>query len=305
MTMTAHFAPSTQPVLVGVDGSASALDAVRWGATEARRRRVPLRLVTTFAYGPDQVVAMPALGDQVRDELVAVARRHLVAAAEIAERTAPGVEVTRDVLNGYPIGVLVDVAGQAQLLVLGSRGLGGLTGLLLGSVAVGTAAGAPCPVVVVRGASGAEAAARPVVVGVDGTPNSEAAVAFAYEAAAARAVPLVALHTWVDIDFSPGLAPVTDWPAIAEKEEILLAERLAGWGEKYPDVEVRRVLARDGAARALVELSTDAQLVVVGSRGRSTFTSLLLGSVSHAVLHRSHCPVAVVRPDTATTTGSG
>ncbi len=302
--MTAQFTPSTQPVLVGVDGSQSSLDAVRWGAAEARRRGAALRLVTTFAYGPDQVVAMPAMGDPVRDELVAGARRRLADAADLAALAAPGLEISQDVLNGYPIGVLVDVARQAQLLVLGSRGLGGLTGLLLGSVAVGTAAQAPCPVVVVRGASGAEVAARPVVVGVDGTPNSEAAVAFAYEAAAARNVPLVALHTWIDVDFTPGPAPLIDWQPVADQEEVVLAERLAGWGEKYPDVQVRRVIGRDGAARSLVGLSEDAQLVVVGSRGRGTFTGLVLGSVSHSVLHRSHCPVAVVRPDTATTVGS-
>jgi nucleotide-binding universal stress UspA family protein len=298
--MTEQTAPGTQPVLVGVDGSESALDAVRWGALEARRRRTALRLITSFAYGPDNVIAMPALGDQVRDELVAGARHRLADAVGVAEQTGPGLEDTADVLTGYPIGVLLDQAAQAQLLVLGSRGLGGLTGLLLGSVAVGTAAHAPCPVVVVRGASGPETASRPVVVGVSGTRNSEAALAFAYDVAAARDVPLVALHAWVDVDIAPGPTPVVDWTALAEREEARLGEQLSGWAEKHPEVQVRRVLVRNGAAKALVELSSDAQLVVVGSRGRGTFTGLVLGSVSHAVLHRSHCPVAVVRPDTAT-----
>ena len=110
----------------------------------------------------------------------------------------PGVQVMPEVLVGFPIGVLAEESRRAQLLVLGSRGLGGLTGLLLGSVAVGLAAQAACPVVVVRGEDRETGAGRPVVVGVDGTPNSEAAIAFAYEAAAARGVPLIAVHTWTD-----------------------------------------------------------------------------------------------------------
>jgi nucleotide-binding universal stress UspA family protein len=184
--------------------------------------------------------------------------------------------------------------------VVGSRGLGGVSGLLLGSVAVALAAHASCPMVVVRGEDRPDAADLPVGIGVDGSPTSEAALAFAFEAAAVRGVGLVAVHTWADVEFRPGMAPLVDWSSIAEDEEVVLAERLAGWSTKYPDVPVRRVVQRDGAATALVELSRDAQLVVVGSRGRGQLSGLLLGSVSHGVLHRSHCPVAVVRPDTAT-----
>lgn len=200
---------------------------------------------------------------------------------------------------GPPVQVLAEQARRAGLLVLGSRGLGGVSGLLLGSVAVGSAVHATCPVIVVRSAESGDPAGRPVVVGVDGSPTSEAAVAFAFDAAAVRGVPLVALHTWADIEYYPGLAPLVDWSLLAGEEEASLAGGLAGWSAKYPDVEVRRVVQRDGAANALVELSKDAQLVVVGSRGRGNLSGLLLGSVSHAVLHRSHCPVAVVRPDTS------
>ena len=94
------------------------------------------------------------------------------------------------------------------------------------------------------------------------------------------------------------MAPLIDWEVVAAGEREVLAERLAGWGEKYPDVEVRRLVTRDRPARALVEESGRAQLVVVGSRGRGNATGLLLGSVSHGVLHASHCPVAIVRPRT-------
>jgi nucleotide-binding universal stress UspA family protein len=165
-------------------------------------------------------------------------------------------------------------------------------------VAVGLAAHAPCPVVVVRGEDGASAVGRPVVVGVDSRDTSEAAIGFAYEAAASRGVGLVAVHAWSDFVYDPQVAQLIDRELLVENERDVLVKRLAGWGEKYPEVELTRVVARDRAAHTLVEESKDAQLVVVGSRGRGNLAGLLLGSVGHAVLHRSHCPVAVVRPDT-------
>ncbi|WP_214401427.1 universal stress protein [Pseudonocardia lacus] len=296
--MSARFAPATGPVVVGVDGSDNALTAVRWAAGEARRRRAAVRLVTAYDDGPEHVVGIPALGEQLRHEQRAAARRGLAAAVAAARAAEPDLVVEDELRVGFPVGLLAEEARRAQLLVVGSRGLGGLAGLLVGSVAVGLAGRAPCPVVVVRGEHRETGADRPVVVGVDGTPTSEAAIAFAYEAAAVRGAPLVALHTWAATEYAPGLAPLVEWDPIAAEEEEILAERLAGWGEKYPDVRVRRLVGRDGAARALVDLSADAQLVVVGSRGRGALLGMLLGSVSHAVLHRSHCPVAVVSPET-------
>ncbi len=290
---------TTTPVVAGVDGSDSALVAARWAAAEAARRRTALHLVTAFVDDPDHVVGIPALGERLREEQRAAARRGLAAALAAARDAVPDVRVEEELRVGFPIGVLAERARGAQLLVLGSRGLGGLAGLVVGSVAVGLAAQAACPVVVVRGEHREARTDRPVVVGVDATPSSEAAIAFAYEAAAARGAPLIALRTWLATEYAPGLQPVVDWEAIVAEEEAVLAERLAGWGAKYPDVRVRRIVGRDGAARGLVDLSADAQLVVVGTRGHGALAGLLLGSVSHAVLHRSHCPVAVVRPDTA------
>ena len=195
---------------------------------------------------------------------------------------------------GAPIEVLSSEARRAQLLVLGDRGLGEVAGLVLGSVAVSLAARGACPVVVVRGErAGADG---PVVVGVDGSPVSEAALAFAFDAAAARGVDLVAVHAWSPTAIDEELASLVEWDASAESA--VLAERLAGWGQKYPQVAVRRTVVRDGAVRALVTASAGAQLVVVGSRGRGNAAGLLLGSVSHGVLHGAHCPVAVVRPGT-------
>ncbi len=297
--MTAQFAPGAGPVVVGVDGSDSALAAVRWAASEARRRGAALHLVTAFTWTTDHVVGLPALGEAYYEELQTRSRRLLADAVAVAERVEPDLEVSREVLTGMPVGVLAEQARGAQLLVLGTRGLGGLAGLLVGSVAVGLAAHAACPVVVVRGEAREGRSDLPVVVGVDGSPTSEAAVGFAFDAAASRGVPLVAVHTWAQTAFDAEVAAIIDWDAVARQEQAVLTERLAGWAQKYPDVEVRPVVTRDGAAHALVEQSSAAQLVVVGSRGRGNAAGLLLGSVSHGVLHRSHCPVAVVRPETA------
>jgi nucleotide-binding universal stress UspA family protein len=106
------------------------------------------------------------------------------------------------------------------------------------------------------------------------------------------------LHAWSPTTIDKALEPLMDWDAVANEEDAALAERLSGWGQKYPQVTLRRSVVRDGAARALVDASRGAQLVVVGSRGRGTAAGLLLGSVSHGVLHAAHCPVAIVRPGT-------
>jgi nucleotide-binding universal stress UspA family protein len=302
--MTVQSAPGTRPVVVGVDGSDSALAAVRWAAVEADRRAAPLRLVTAFPWTRETVVGNPVLGERYRDELMARAERHIADARVAAERAVPALPVSPATVVGSPIGVLGAEARDAQLLVLGTRGLGGLTGLLVGSVAVGLAAQAACPVVVVRGEDRDPFSPEPVVVGVDGSPNSGAALGFAFDAAADRKVPLVAVHTWADPVFDPQVGALVDWAAVDEDQRALLSQRLAGWTEKYPEVPLTQLVVHDGAGRTLVELSKNAQLVVVGSRGRGNFTGLVLGSVSHAVLHGSRCPVAVVRADTATTPAS-
>jgi nucleotide-binding universal stress UspA family protein len=289
-------APRGRTVVVGIDGSGSALRAVRWAAAEATRRAVPLRVVTAFDWSRNHAIGEIRLGASYRDIMLQQARRNLADAAAVAERAAGGIPVEQQLVVGFPLAVLAAESERAQLVVIGDRGLGGVTGLLLGSVAIGLSAHAECPLVVVRGDEDPDPAA-PVVVGVDGSPLSEAALAFAYEAAAARGVHLVAVHTWREVLGDLEVAPLLDWAAIETEEHEVLAERLAGWGEKYPDVPVRRVVAKDRPAHALVEQSRGAQLLVVGSRGRGGLAGLLLGSVSHAVLHRSHCPVAVVRSE--------
>jgi nucleotide-binding universal stress UspA family protein len=289
---------ASRPVVVGVDGSGSAYRAVEWAAEEAGRRGVALRVVRAFSWTTSERLGRhPGRVQHYREQLLEIARAQVARAARIAADTRPDVETTTQVEIGAPIEVLGSEAERAQLLVLGDRGLGGLAGVVLGSVAVMLAARAACPVVIVRGDRD-ESGSGPVVVGIDGSPVSEAAVAFAFEAAAARGVELVAVHAWSATAIDDALAPLMDWQAVAVEEDAVLAERLAGWGQKYPQVTVRRHVVRDGAAHALVECSAGAQLVVVGSRGRGNATGLLLGSVSHGVLHGAHCPVAVVRPGT-------
>ncbi len=144
---------------------------------------------------------------------------------------------------------------------------------------------------VVRGAEQAADQRKPVVVGIDGSPLSEAAIALAFEAASVRRVPLVAVHTW----FEPMMAELVDWESAALEAQEALAERLAGWGAKYPDVHVQRVVTRTSAAQALLDHAARAQLVVVGSRGHGEITGLLLDSVSNALVHAAGCPVAIVR----------
>jgi len=273
---------------------------VEWAAAEAARRRVALRLVRGFSWTTAEHPARD--GSRVahyRDQLLKIARHQVARAERVAAHVRPEVETTTEVEIGAPLEVLGSESRRAQLLVLGDRGLGGFAGLVLGSVAVGLAAHGGCPVVIVRGDRGAVGSDEgPVVVGIDGSPVSEAALAFAFDAAAARGVGLVAVHAWSPTAIDETLTPFMDWDAVAVEEDALLAERLAGWGEKYPQVAVRRAVVRDGAVRALAAASREAQLVVVGSRGRGNATGLLLGSVSHGVLHASHCPVAVVRPGT-------
>ena len=192
------------------------------------------------------------------------------------------------------------------MLVVGSRGLGGFTGLLLGSTGIQLATHSVCPVVVVRppdDAATAGAEAGRVVVGVDGSPASEAAVAFAFEQAAWRGVGLTAVMAWdmayLDVPGRVGSIPEGVLTAGQEAAQASLGESLAGWREPYPDIDVRARTDMGNAARVLLDASPGACLLVMGSRGRGGFGSLLLGSVSHAVLHHAHCPVAVVRPSPA------
>lgn len=283
-----------QRIVAAVDGSDRALEAVRWAAREALSRRGPaLRIVTARMAETAHVPVEDFSAIEYQRAVMADAEHRLDVGEAVAREISPDLAVERESREGAPRAVLLDESTRADLVVLGHRGHGGFVGLLLGSVAMSVASHASCPVVVVRQPGDDRG---PVVVGVDGSPTSETALAFAFDVAARRQVPLVAVHTWFDLEVEPKLVAMIDLDAVLEQERELLAERLAGWSEKYPDVEVRRHVARDQPAWSLVEQSASAGLVVVGTRGRGTIAGTLLGSVSQAVLHHAKCPVAIVRP---------
>lgn len=291
------------PIVVGVDGSESALDAVRWAAHEADRRNTPLRLVHACYVMPVRHPRQVAPPPEYHEAILGQGRHWLNQAAEAARVAVPGVTLSTDLRAGVAGDVLVGESEAAQLVVLGTRGLGGFTGLLLGSVSVAVSAHAHSPVVVVRGVAGNDhpPEAGPVVVGVDGSPLSDAACEFAFAAAAERRVPLVAVHAWVDVDMTGAWAALPgtiDWDWVQDNEARLLDDALAGWMDKFPEVEVRKVVERDRPQRALLKASAGAALTVVGSRGRGALTGLGLGSVSQVLVHHAESPVAVVRAET-------
>ncbi|MFJ8819404.1 universal stress protein [Amycolatopsis thermoflava] len=285
-------------IVVGVDGSDEADRALRWAAGTAARRHEPLHIVHGFApmagfYG----AGLPVLREAY--EAFVKAADDLLAAAERTAREAGGPELTITAGKLHEAGpvALIEASRTARTVVLGCSGTGGFTGMMVGSTTVEVAAHARCPVVVVRGR---DEATGPVVAGVDGSATSERALGTAFEEASWRSVPLVAVHVWADADIAgpPGTVPfLVDWSEIEQDAQRLLAEQLSGWQEKYPDVVVERVVARDRPRHQLLSWSTRAQLVVVGSRGRGGFRGLLLGSTSQALIHHAQCPVMIVRPD--------
>ncbi len=306
-----HAQAATAPVIVGVDSSATSTAAVRIGAWEARRRRAPLLLVHGYLdempYASYGWAVYPSLYQTARDSA-----RGMLTDVELRTRADhPGLQVRSALVAGGGASALVELSHTASLVVVGSRGSGGFAGLLLGSVSAQVAMHGHAPVIVVRPPAADVPANNvgatvpgdgPIVVGVDGSSENAAAIGFAFDEANARSVPLVGLYSWWTLP-TANLGPTDSlhYDPVAAKDEAerMLSEALAGWSEKYSDVPVRRVAVHDiNPAWALIDASRQAALVVVGSRGRGGFASLLLGSVSQTVLSNAHCPVAVVREST-------
>ncbi|WP_040700611.1 universal stress protein [Nocardia vinacea] len=292
----AHTVPADAPIVVAVDGSAISQQAVAWAAVDAALHRCRLEIVTSFAipfgFGPSATVTQDNL-----DQLCGDAERVLDEATRVARAAAPDVAlaISTEPIDEPIIPALLTRSKQARMLVVGGRGLGAVRRVLLGSVSAAVARHAHCPVTVVHTVSATDAisACKPVLVGVDGTPNSEPAIELAFDEASRRKVSLIALHAWSD---TSGLAlPEISWPGVANAEDTLFAESLADWTDRYPDVSVRRVLVCDNAVHSLLEESNNAQLVVVGSHGRGGFAGMLLGSTSTALLHSVQCPISIVR----------
>lgn len=279
----------TQPrhaVVVGVDGSAAAHRALDVAVDEARRLHRPLHVLHATGVG---IVPWTTERLEVQD-LVSEA------AAQRAREAAPDLEVTRETVVADPAAALVAASRTADLVVVDAGGLGRASGILLGSTSRAVAAHAGCPVLLTPHA-GDWSTRGPVVVGVDASEHSVPAVAWAFAEASARGTALLAVHTWWWEEPDPFLSG-RDWEGawrdVAETQRLEVAEMLAGWQEKYPDVQVSTTLVRGHAATVLAEESRDGQLLVVGSRGRGGFTGLLLGSVSASLITHTRCPLTVV-----------
>jgi nucleotide-binding universal stress UspA family protein len=291
-------------ITVGVDGSAGSTAAVAWAAEVASLRHLELRIVhgrqlTGLYYGGG---VSGAGAEALFDAIIADGERVVADARNLAASVDKNLVITSELPNESPVPMLIDESRHARLLVVGRTGTGGFTGMLIGGTAGTVASHAHCPVAVVRGRHDSTAVrhAGPVVVGVDGSPNSEQALAVAFEEASLRETPLIAVHAWNDVTYEDAFGSariLTQAESLEGDEERLLAQRLAGWQEKYPDVEVSRKLVRDRARHVLLGESETAQLVVVGSRGRGGFSGLLLGSTSQALVQHAQCPVLVVRPE--------
>ncbi|MET7401263.1 universal stress protein [Dactylosporangium sp. NPDC005572] len=271
------------PVVVGVDGSDQALTAVQAATREAAWRGRDLHIVHAFIW-PLMHVNVGA-SDAVPDGgLRHDAERILAQAAGAAARTDAAVTVTTELVTGAASGVLLRAARRASLLVLGDRGLGGLGGLLLGSVAVYVSSHVDTPMLVVRGQ---ERRPGPVVLGMDGSHAAAAAVEAAFVEAEQRGCDLLAVRVCHE--------PQAGIPSVARSYAADAAEECSSSQLCHPDVAVRQEVRVGPVTRTLVGLSEQAQLMVVGSRGCGGFTGLLRGSVSQQLLHHAACPVLVVR----------
>ena len=283
-------------ILVAVDGSAESDAAVRWAIREAVMRDADVTLMHVIA---PVVVGWPARylqasfnesQEENARQVIEQAQKTVHTSLQDAEPPAVRTEVQRSAVAA----TLINASRNAQMVVVGSRGMGGIGRVVLGSVSSGLVHYGHCPVTIVHGSQAHEAdRTSPVLLGIDGSPASEAATELAFDEASRRGVDLVALHAWSDVGVFPILG--MDWHQYEDEGHQVLAERLAGWQERYPDVQVRRRVVCDQPARWLLDESEHAQLVVVGSRGRGGFKGMLLGSVSTAVAQGAKAPVVVVR----------
>lgn len=281
-------------VVVGVDGSTGGDVALDWAVAHAVAYRRPLMIVNGAG---DPTHSIELLGTtESRRALQMAARRVTDHALGSVRRMAPDLEVGVSTPLCDAREALVDLSHRASLLVVGTRGRGPMKALLLGSVSGAVAVHAASPVAVVRPANRrTDGEPAHLVVGVDGGPSSTAALETAFDIASAQHRPLDVVHTWSADDTFIDRNSYLQRAEQVETHERMLSESLAGYTEKYPDVRVHRQVTDGGAVPTLVAMSKAAELVVVGSRGRTGLASLL-GSASRDLVERAHCTVMVVRP---------
>ncbi len=292
-----------QVIVVGVDGSPESAAAAGWAAAEATRRHLTMRLIHGYSapfFGSSPLGIPPHLIDGLR----AAGRSVLDTAADEIRRTYPGVEVSTDLVSADPRSALIDASSHAVLTAVGTRGGARIPEVMLGSVALHVAAHGRSPVAVISRSVTPEHRG-PILLGVDPSGNSEAAIAFAFDEAALRGTSIDAVLVWDDVADRSFARFVADIGQLDDEEEhAVLGEALAGWRDKYPDVSVRQVVLRGRPADVLLHFGADrdpalrAQLGVVGTRGRGGVAGVLLGSTSQALVGHASWPVVVVRRDT-------
>ncbi|MGW1738718.1 universal stress protein [Nocardia sp. NPDC001965] len=288
-------------VVVGTDGTDTADRAVRWAADTAAQRGRALHIV----HGLDLMAASAALGiyDAVAPGVIDTVRRRgeaaLDSAVAQARETAPRLSIRAELSEAEPTRLLIERSADAHMVALGGSGDNGRFTHLGSTLLAVTAHGHGAVVVVGRDGADLRPGAYPIVVGVDGSACGQAALGAAFSEAAERRARLIAVHAWSDQRFGrfAGYPSTIADPDIAAAAERLLAEQLTGWQEKYPEVEVMRKVYLAGPRHQLIEWSRLAQLVVVSSRGRGGFRSLLLGSTSNALVQHAHCPVMVTHTE--------
>ncbi|MFE4965271.1 universal stress protein [Streptomyces sp. NPDC056660] len=296
----------TRTVTVGLDGSAESRAAAEWAAREAESRGLPLKIVHVWEPVPDPMAQAPLLGPETHQHWTERSEE----SAEGLRLRHPGIEVISEQLSGSPGEILVEASKTASLLVLGSRALGGVGGFLAGSVGLSVVAHTESPVVLVRageqaadehqmdpvGIPSAATPFRPVVLGLDIDHPDERLIEFAFDAALRRATSLRVEYAWFPPPYYAYGMPVNPplYEALALERSQALAEVLSPWRLKYPDVETTEESRYGSAAEQLVEASREASLVVVGRRIRRAAPGAHIGHVTHAVLHHSTAPVAVV-----------
>ncbi|MFJ9007806.1 universal stress protein [Streptomyces canus] len=294
-------------VFAGLDGSAESLAAAEWAAREAGLRGLPLRLLHVWEPVPEPMAQAPLLGGETLQHWSEKIPRDAAAGIRLRH---PGLEVDVQHAPGRPADILAEAAKDAELLVLGSRGTGAISGFMLGSVGLSVVAHAERPVVLVRageqdadehepdpaGIPSAATPFRPVVLGLDTGDHDDSVIEFAFEEAALRETGLRVVSGWnLPPYYVYGLtADPQLHDEIARQKAAELAEVLRPWRQKYPTVDVVEVSRSESPGRQLVDASREASLVVLGRRVRRSPIGTHIGPVTHAVLHHSTAPVAVL-----------
>jgi nucleotide-binding universal stress UspA family protein len=288
-------------IVVGYDGSDHSEAALKWAAAEAERRGRPLTVLHVLDYLGWIPSPMGPFGwPEVEDERVV---RIAQSGADRARRMADLIDVSAITRVAQVPGTLIEFSRDAELLVVGTRGHGELAGAVLGSVAFAVSAHAQCPVVVVRGEAALPGPGRPVVVGVDGSARSDEAVRYAADVAAAARAPLTVVSAYRTLTSEAWAEAYPYLEAEGRPEFDTAARRSAATAastgartarDAYPGLDITERVVEGLPATVLANAADRAGLLVVGSRGHGGFTGLVLGSVSHALIHCAPCPVTVI-----------